>query len=54
MSLSFDASSIAPPNMFETMRFTWNMGIPWRGTPSEGLPEVQLPRGDPDGDAERR
>jgi len=40
VSLSFDASSIAPPNMFETMRFTWNMGIPWRGTPSENLPEM--------------
>jgi 5-methylthioadenosine/S-adenosylhomocysteine deaminase len=40
ISLSFDASSIAPPNMFETMRFTWNMGIPWRGTPTEGLPAV--------------
>lgn len=40
ISLSFDATSIAPPNMFETMRFTWNMGIPWRGTPSENLPEV--------------
>jgi 5-methylthioadenosine/S-adenosylhomocysteine deaminase len=36
VSLSFDATSIAPPNMFETMRFTWNMGIPWRGTPTEG------------------
>ncbi len=40
VSLSFDATSIAPPNMFETMRFTWNMGIPWRGTPSESLPPV--------------
>ncbi len=40
ISLSFDATSIAPPNMFENMRFTWNMGIPWRGTPSEGLPPV--------------
>ena len=40
VSLSFDATSIAPPNMFETMRFTWNMGIPWRGTPSEDLPPV--------------
>jgi len=35
ISLSFDASSIAPPNMLEVMRFTWNMAIPWRGTPSE-------------------
>jgi cytosine/adenosine deaminase-related metal-dependent hydrolase len=26
--------------MFETMRFTWNMGIPWRDTPTEKLPEV--------------
>jgi cytosine/adenosine deaminase-related metal-dependent hydrolase len=42
VSLSFDASSIAPPNMFETMRFTWNMGIPWRGTPSEPLPEISF------------
>src|SRR5262245_22937272 len=40
VSLSFDASSIAPPNLLEAMRFTWNMGIPWRGTPTEGLPPV--------------
>src|SRR5262249_56443091 len=42
VSLSFDATSIAPPNMFETMRFTWNMGIPWRGTPTEQLPDVSF------------
>ena len=42
VSLSFDASSIAPPNMFETMRFTWNIGIPWRGTPSEKDPDVSF------------
>ena len=24
------------------MRFTWNMGIPWRGTPSEKLPPVEF------------
>jgi 5-methylthioadenosine/S-adenosylhomocysteine deaminase len=42
ISLSFDANSIAPPNMFETMRFTWTMGIPWRGTPTEKLPEVSF------------
>jgi 5-methylthioadenosine/S-adenosylhomocysteine deaminase len=35
MSLSCDASSISPPNMLEIMRTTWNMAIPWRGTPSE-------------------
>jgi cytosine/adenosine deaminase-related metal-dependent hydrolase len=42
ISLSFDATSIAPPNMFETMRFTWNMGIPWKGTPTESLPAVSF------------
>ena len=40
VSLSFDATSNARVNMFETMRFTWNVAIPWNGTPSEGLPEV--------------
>jgi len=42
VSLSFDATSIAPPNMFETMRFTWNIGIPWRGTPTEKDPDVSF------------
>ena len=45
ISLSSDATSIAPPDMFEAMRFTWNLGVPWAGTPSErskavGVPEV--------------
>ena len=40
ISLSFDATSIAPLNMFETMRMTWNLGMPWRGTPSEDVPEM--------------
>jgi 5-methylthioadenosine/S-adenosylhomocysteine deaminase len=35
ISLSCDASSITPPNMLEIMRFTWNMAIPWKGTPTE-------------------
>lgn len=35
ISLSSDATSIAPPDMFEMMRFTWNLGVPWSGTPSE-------------------
>jgi cytosine/adenosine deaminase-related metal-dependent hydrolase len=41
-SLSCDASSITPPNMFEIMRFTWNLGMPWKGTPSESLPPVGI------------
>src|ERR1051325_8730077 len=40
ISLSFDATSIAPLNMFETMRVTWNLGMPWKGKPSENLPEM--------------
>ena len=40
ISLSFDATSIAPLNMFETMRVTWNLGLPWKGTPTESLPEM--------------
>jgi cytosine/adenosine deaminase-related metal-dependent hydrolase len=38
VSLSSDASSIAPPNMFENMRFTWNMCIPWKETDTAELP----------------
>ena len=37
VSLSSDASSIAPPNMFENMRVTWNLGIPWDGTDTEAM-----------------
>ena len=36
VSLSSDATSIAPPDMFEMMRFTWNLGVPWKGTENEG------------------
>jgi 5-methylthioadenosine/S-adenosylhomocysteine deaminase len=40
ITLSSDATSIAPPNMFENMRFTWNMGIPWKGTDTESFPPI--------------
>ena len=40
ITLSSDATSIAPPNMFENMRFTWNMGIPWKDSDTEKLPPV--------------
>ena len=39
-SLSSDATSIAPPNMLENMRFTWNLAIPWRGTSGEKDPPL--------------
>lgn len=32
ISLSIDATSIAPVNLFEAMNVAWNMGIPWEGT----------------------
>jgi cytosine/adenosine deaminase-related metal-dependent hydrolase len=40
VTLSSDATSIAPPNMFENMRFTWNMCIPWKETETENLPPL--------------
>ncbi len=40
ISLSFDATSIAPPNMFETMRFTWNMGDPLARHADRRMPPV--------------
>ncbi len=40
VTLSSDATSIAPPNMFENMRFTWNMGIPWKETETESMPPI--------------
>jgi 5-methylthioadenosine/S-adenosylhomocysteine deaminase len=42
VTLSSDATSITPPNMLELMRFTWNMGIPWKGTDTEKDPLVGL------------
>lgn len=42
VSLSFDASSLAPINMFESMNLTWNLGIPWTGTDTASLPPVLL------------
>jgi 5-methylthioadenosine/S-adenosylhomocysteine deaminase len=40
VTLSSDATSIAPPNMLENMRFTWNVGIPWKDTDTESLPPI--------------
>jgi cytosine/adenosine deaminase-related metal-dependent hydrolase len=42
ISLSFDASSLCPPNMLEMMRLTWSMGIPWKGTDTEHLSRIGL------------
>lgn len=40
ITLSSDATSIAPPNMFENMRVTWNLGLPWKGTDPEAFKPV--------------
>jgi 5-methylthioadenosine/S-adenosylhomocysteine deaminase len=40
ITLSSDATSIAPPNMFENMRFTWNMSIPWKGSDTASIPPI--------------
>ncbi|BCJ60946.1 amidohydrolase family protein [Micromonospora endophytica] len=40
VSLSFDASSLAPINMFESMNVAWNLGIPWIGSDTASLPPV--------------
>jgi 5-methylthioadenosine/S-adenosylhomocysteine deaminase len=40
VALSIDAASLAPVDMFEAMRIIWNLGIPWVGTDTEGLPAL--------------
>ena len=42
ISLSCDASSLAPPNMLELMRVTWNIGVPWQDTQSAGDRPIQF------------
>ncbi|MGH3387200.1 MAG: amidohydrolase family protein [Nocardioidaceae bacterium] len=40
VSLSIDATSLHPVNLFEAMNVAWNMGIPWEGTATESLPRL--------------
>jgi 5-methylthioadenosine/S-adenosylhomocysteine deaminase len=42
VSLSVDATSIAPVNLFEAMNVAWNMGIPWEGTDTAALEPLSL------------
>jgi cytosine/adenosine deaminase-related metal-dependent hydrolase len=44
VSLSIDATSIAPINLFEAMNVAWNLGIPWEGSDTAGLPAVTFRR----------
>jgi cytosine/adenosine deaminase-related metal-dependent hydrolase len=42
VSLSIDATSLHPVNLFEAMNVAWNMGIPWQGTETESLSALTL------------
>lgn len=44
VSLSVDATSIAPVNLFEAMNVAWNMGIPWQGTDTADFEPLSLRR----------
>ena len=44
VTLSIDATSIAPVNLFEAMNVAWNLGIPWLGSDTEGLTALTFRR----------
>jgi cytosine/adenosine deaminase-related metal-dependent hydrolase len=44
VSFSIDATSIAPVDLFAAMNTAWNLGIPWLGGPTEGLPPLGFRR----------
>jgi cytosine/adenosine deaminase-related metal-dependent hydrolase len=44
VSLSIDATSICPVNLFEAMSVAWNLGIPWLGSETADLPALTFRR----------
>jgi 5-methylthioadenosine/S-adenosylhomocysteine deaminase len=44
ITLSIDAASLAPVNLFEAMHVAWNMGIPWQGTDTKDLEPLSFRR----------
>ncbi len=44
VSFSIDATSIAPVDLFQAMNVAWNLGIPWQGSRSAGLPALTFER----------
>jgi 5-methylthioadenosine/S-adenosylhomocysteine deaminase len=40
VSLSIDATSLHPVNLFEAMNVAWNLGIPWEGTETASFPAL--------------
>jgi cytosine/adenosine deaminase-related metal-dependent hydrolase len=44
VTLSIDAASLAPVNLFEAMHIAWNMGIPWQETDTKDLEPLSFRR----------
>jgi cytosine/adenosine deaminase-related metal-dependent hydrolase len=44
VSLSIDAASLAPVNLFEAMNVAWNMGIPWQDSDTKDLDALTFRR----------
>jgi 5-methylthioadenosine/S-adenosylhomocysteine deaminase len=44
VTLSIDAASLAPVNLFEAMHVAWNMGIPWQETDTKDLEPLSFRR----------
>jgi 5-methylthioadenosine/S-adenosylhomocysteine deaminase len=44
VSLSIDAASLAPVNLFEAMNVAWNLGIPWRHSDTKDLDALTFRR----------
>lgn len=44
VTLSIDAASIAPINLFEAMSVAWNMGIPWQDSDTKDLEPLSFRR----------
>ena len=54
VSLSIDATSLAPVNLFEAMNVAWNLGIPWQGYGHGAVARADVPARPRDGDDRRR
>jgi 5-methylthioadenosine/S-adenosylhomocysteine deaminase len=44
VSLSIDAASLAPVNLFEAMNVAWNLGIPWQDSDTKDLDALTFRR----------
>jgi 5-methylthioadenosine/S-adenosylhomocysteine deaminase len=44
VTLSIDAASLAPVNLFDAMNVAWNMGIPWQDSDTKDLDALTFRR----------